>query len=132
MTKLHTLLSESAKARRYRRTVLNLQITFLAWVIEFVGFFVIFLGTFILGHENNIVNYSLQTLTIFIYFIALPSTFLINNTKFKIFIAESNWYSTFLNIFNCQYHDHLEENDNANAVLNSVKEESGIQNNYTT
>ena len=81
MKRLPKLLSKSSKARRRRQHLLNIQITTLAWIAEFLGFFVIFLGSFILGHENAVVTLSLQTLTMIIFFIACPSVYLINSSK---------------------------------------------------
>ena len=118
MFKLRKLLSDSAKAKRHRRNMVNLQITFLAWLIEVGGFLIIFLGTFILGHENNIVNLSMQTFTLVVYFNILPCMFLINDFYFKSKIIESNQYNTFLNIFNCQYTKPRGEEESA-AVINS-------------
>ena len=124
MVKLRKLLLDSAKVKRHRRNILTIHITVLAWMLEFIGFFIIILGTFILGHENNIVNFSLQTLTTSIYFIGLPCVFLINNTNFKRQVADSNWYNTFLMIFDLQYkHSSTDNNEESIALSNHVVDE---------
>ena len=102
-------MNESAKERRHRRLKINIHITFLAWIAECTGFFLMFIGKFILGHENNVVNFSMQTLTFVIYLNILPCIFLINDTDFKLQVAESSWYNAMLNVFNCQY---VHEDDN--------------------
>ena len=99
MKKLKKLLNESSKDRRHRRNNLNIQITILAWIVEFLGFLMIFLGSFILGHDNSLTTLCLQTLTLIVYFIALPSTFLLNGSKLKDKIVDSSTYITFSKLF---------------------------------
>ena len=106
------MLNNSSIVRRHRRIMLNIHITFLAWAIEFFGFFIIFLGTFVLGHENNMVNFSLQTLTIIVYFNILPCVFLTNTSEFKDWAAENPWYEKFLEVFNCQYTNNSNDDEN--------------------
>ena len=59
----------------------------------------IFLGSFILGHDNSLTTLCLQTLTLIVYFIALPSTFLLNGSKLKDKIVDSSSYITFSKLF---------------------------------
>ena len=113
------MLDNSSIFRRHRRIMLNIHITFLAWAIEFFGFFIIFLGTFVLGHENNIVNFSLQTLTIIVYFNILPCVFLANISDSKDWAAESPWYEKFLKMFNCQYMADSNDEENQSSVLDA-------------
>ena len=101
MRTLKKLLSDSAKARRHRRTLLNMQITILAWLVEFLGFVVIFLGAFLLGHENSIVTLSLQTITVLIFLLICPSIYLMNSYHMKNLIAESRLYFLFRSKFSC-------------------------------
>ena len=96
MKKLKKLLSESSKARRHQRNILNIMIQIMAWLVEFVGCFTIFIGTFIFGHKNSIVTLSLQTLSMLFYSVILPSTLLINGYNFKNSIAESRWCQTLI------------------------------------
>ena len=101
--KFKNTLADSSKARRHRRLKLNIHITILAWITECFGFLVLFIGKFILGHDNNIINLSMQTLTYVIYFNILPCVLLVNDSDFKGQVAESRWYNTLLSLFNCQY-----------------------------
>ena len=96
MISLKNLISNTSKSRRHRRNILNIIVTILTWVVEFLGFFTVFLGTHIIGHQSNIVNYVLQTFTIICYFIFIPLVYLINGSDFKDIITESNWYGTLL------------------------------------
>ena len=104
MVKLRNLLDDSAKARRHHKNLLNVQVMFLAWFAETMGFLIIFLGTFVSGHENNVVNFCMQTLTLVIYFNILPCVFLIkDSSEYKIDILDSSWYDKILVMFCCHY-----------------------------
>ena len=103
MNRIKNVLSDSAKARRQRRSSLNIQITILAWLVEFFGFFTMFLGSFILGHDDNSVTLCLQTLSLILYFIITPSTLLLNSSKLKVRVIDSEWYMKFHKIFQSQF-----------------------------
>ena len=122
MVKLRKLLSDSSKAKRHRRKILNIQITFLGWVVESLGFLVIFLGTLILGHESNIFNFSMQTLTLMIYFVILPSVMLISDFEMRTTIVESNWYGTVLTFFNCNYIKSINNDEEEDISVNNSAE----------
>ena len=92
MFKLRKILDDSSKARRHRRINLNIQITFLSWIMEVLGFFFPFLGLFVLGHGNVLVNHLLQTITALFYFAIVPSMYLINSSDFKAYIVDSQFY----------------------------------------
>ena len=128
MVRLRKLLPDSSKIRRHRRIVVNLQITFLAWLVEVFGFFLIFLGTFILGHENNVVNLSMQLLTVIVYFNIMPCIFLINDSDVKAQIIESDWYNRFLNISNCHYTIQTGNGDAAEIVQDEMHQKNQVEN----
>jgi hypothetical protein len=86
-------------------------VTVLAWIVEFLGFITVLLGTHILGHENNIINLTMQTLTNIVYFIAIPSVLLISHSNLKDKITESFWYNAFLGFFNWHYNEQNEKDD---------------------
>ena len=73
-----------------------------------------FLGVFVLGHRNNVINYLMQTLTLFIYLVVLPSIFLLNDDDTKSGIVESNLYKTILTIFHCNYNKSEETEEGIN------------------
>ena len=99
MKTLKKTLSKSAQARRIRRSSLNIQIAILAWLVEFFGFFTIFLGSFLLGHDNSIVTLTLQTLSLLFYYVFTPSTLLLNSSHLKATVTDSEWYVKFHKMF---------------------------------
>ena len=96
------MLSDSSKALRRRRVILNIHITFLGWLVELLGFWMLIFGSFILGHGNNTATMCLQIFTMIIYIIILPCTILVNTSDVKNSIMDSNWYLAFINYFGCQ------------------------------
>ena len=111
MLKLHKLLTDSSKARRHLRRVLNIQITLLAWLVEFVGFFVFVLGSYLLGEKSSLTTFILQILSYALNFIIVPCIFLINNDQFKTNILESKWYQALIKKFSPLPTYQNEEND---------------------
>ena len=104
--------------------MVNIHITFLAWSVEFVGGLLLIGGTHLLGHENNIVTFSMHTLGHLINFIILPSIYLFSDDDMKIKIIDSSWYNHILDILNLQYDNKLEkQKENAN-VHNGLQLES--------
>ena len=86
-------------------------VTILAWFVELVGFTTVFIGTHILGHENNVINLLLKTITNLIYFILVPSILMIHQSDFKSRIVEKHYFESCLAIFNLQYKDEDTEDD---------------------
>ena len=109
MIKLRKLLSASSKERRHRRKLLNLQIMIISWLAEVFGFFVIILGVFILGHENNLITSSLQTVSFIIYFIIVPSVILLNSNQVKSAIVDSHLYLGFVDRFNRNFPNQVDQ-----------------------
>ena len=99
MLKLKKLLSDASRTYRHRRNVLNIMITMLAWLVEFIGGLTIFLGSFVFGHGNSVITLTLQTLTLVFYFDILPCTFLINDEEWKISMLDNYWYTQFIKVF---------------------------------
>ena len=54
-------------------------------------------------------TYSIQTLTFFLYFVIVPSTYLINDSELKSKIIDTNWYIAFLNLFDWVFGKELVE-----------------------
>ena len=99
MTKLKNVLSDSSRARRHRRNNLNIQITFLSWLTEVFGFFVIFMGSFLVGHQNIVITQIFQTITLLFYLAIVPSVYLLNGSDIKDSIADSSIYRSFNQMF---------------------------------
>ena len=110
MIKLRKLLSDSSKARRHRRNLLNLQITVLAWIIEFLGVSGFLVGSFIVGHTNTTATFILQTFSAIFNFILLPGVLSISNSDFKAALADSVWYQNWIERFS-PMPEHKNENE---------------------
>ena len=112
MRKLKSLLSETNRALRHQRNILNLLITMLAWLVELFGGLTLVLGSFIFGHGNSIVTLFLQTLSLLFYFVVLPSTFLFNVDEWKEAILESRWYPRLIKVIDSFTSSRSGPNDN--------------------
>ena len=102
MEKLKDILTKSTKTIRNKRHLINIHVTILAWLVEFLGFFIVFIGHYVIGHKKNFI---IQFLELACYCIVLPYVYLINDTKEKIKIADSGWYHRTLMIFNFKMND---------------------------
>ena len=121
MKKLKKLLSVQAKDERHRRHQINIHVAILGWVAEFSGFFIVMLGSYILGHGSVIVTLTLQTLTIFMMFNVVPCVYLINDNNMKARIAESKNYFNFLRFFK------LEKNNVVDIVDDEVVDDVVVE-----
>ena len=112
MRKLKNLLSDTKRALRHQRNILNILITMLAWLVELFGGLTLVLGSFIFGHGNSIVTLFLQTLSLLFYFVVLPSTFLFNVDEWKEAILESRWYPRLIKVIDSFTSSRSGPNDN--------------------
>ena len=97
----------------------------LGWLTEFIGFFLIFLGSFILGHGNAVVTLILQSFTIFIFYNIVPCIYLINDSDLKAELAETETYFNFLRFFKSEKVDPKIFEDK-NKSENDPIEENGL------
>ena len=127
LKRLRKGLSETSKRIRHRRHLINIHVAVLGWLTEFSGFFLIFLGSFLLGHGNAAVTIILQSFTIFLFFNVLPCIYLINDSDFKADIAETQFYQKFLKLFKCEGVDsglqEEEDKDEIGSVEDNVDNE---------
>ena len=126
LKKLRKLLSDSSKDIRHRRHLIQIHVTILGWLTEFMGFVLIFLGSYILGHGDAVVTLILQSLTIFIYFHVVPCIYLINDSDLKANFAETKVYFNFLKLFKSERVDPKifeDENRNENQITQENAEE---------
>ena len=98
-----------------------------------MGFFLIFLGSFILGHGDAVVTLIFQSLTIFIFFDVVPCIYLINDSDLKANIAETKIYFNFLRLFKSERVDPSifeDENKNEYPIIpeNCVENETKVSN----
>ena len=129
LKKLRKLLSDSSKDIRHRRHLIQIHVTILGWLTEFMGFFLIFLGSYILGHGDAVVTLIFQSLTIFIFFDVVPCIYLINDSDLKATFAETKIYFNFLKLFKSERVDptfYEDENKNGNQITqeNAVENET--------
>ena len=128
LKKFRKLLSDSSKDIRHRRHLIQIHVTILGWLTEFMGFVLIFLGSYILGHGDAVVTLIFQSLTIFIYFHVVPCIYLINDSDLKANFAETTIYFDFLKIFKSERVDPTifeEENKDENLVTQENAVENG-------
>ena len=114
MKKLKKLLSVSSKVKRRHQTLLNISITIFAWLVEFLAFFIVFLGSFILGYESTTTTLFLQTFSFAIYYVICPSVFLMNSFEMKTKVVENPIYQAMINRISC-CHKVGETNDDDDA-----------------
>ena len=93
------MLSEKSKARRRKLNEVNIKVTFIVWLTEFVGSILMMLTPKIFAHGQV----GTATGGIFIlsfYFVLLPFCYLINSSDVKTVIVEESWFRAIRGIFN--------------------------------
>ena len=116
MTRLKKLLNTSSKIRRNRRKLLVLQIQIFAWLVEFIAGIVGLI--MIMGPITKPSANVIGVFTTIVYFVLVPSVFLINNEDLKSKIIDNEIYLTITNKFfsrsinriDCKHKD-LKENE---------------------
>ena len=97
MTRLKKLLSTSSKIRRNRRKLLVLQIQIFAWLVEFIAGIVGLI--LIMGPITKLPANVIGVFITIVYFVLVPSVFLINNEDLKSKIIDNEIYLTITNKF---------------------------------
>ena len=97
MTRLKKLLNTSSKIRRNRRKLLVLQIQIFAWLVEFIAGIVGLI--MIMGPITEPSANVIGVFTTIVYFVLVPSVFLINNEDLKSKIIDNEIYLTITNKF---------------------------------
>ena len=97
MTNLKKLLSTSSKIRRNRRKLLNLQIQIFAWLIELSSGLIFLIAISVPMHtiSTDVVGLYMN----FIYWVAIPGIYLINNDDLKSWLTANHLYIKFSNRF---------------------------------
>ena len=93
------MLSAKSKARRRKLIEVNIKVTFILWLIEFVGSILVMFIPTIFGHGAA----GSVTAMLFIvpfYFVLLPFFYLVNSSDVKSTIAEESWFRAINGIFN--------------------------------
>ena len=116
LEKLRMLLTDAHKIRRRRRILLNIHITVIAWLVECLGSISVFLMIF-LTPENGTTR-GLQFITGIMYFIVVPSVYLMNSSDVKSVIVDNRIYLAFVNQLYPRINQIAPVNNN-NQALNS-------------
>ena len=134
---VNALLSEESRIKRNRQKTINIQMTFISWLLEFVAGFVG--GLQISVHMDPTIIFFIILIFVFLNFIMIPSTYLLNTQICKSIILAQGWWKsarTFLcpNRVGSPQNDVQQENRNPNVGVsrprsrNTVKEENGNPN----
>ena len=74
-------------------------VTFLIWLIEFVGSIVLIFTPKIFGH-GQVGTGAGHVFAFSFYFVLLPFSYLINNSDIKNTIVEESWFNAIRGVFN--------------------------------
>ena len=127
LRKIRKMLSPESIDERHRRRLVNIHVTVIHWMTEFIAFFVVVLGSFVFGHGNATLTLCFQTTSNFFQFNLLPCVFLINHSDVKWRMAESKFYIQFLRIFRI-YKSFGENNKDEEANGESANNEGVYEN----
>ena len=128
MIDLRNLLNKRSIIRRNRRVLLNIQITILAWSLEMVGS-VIGAMMFWMPIENG-TNRCLQMATALMYYVMIPSVYLINSTDTKSKIMDSKIYLAFTEMFFSGTIHHNDAPAKKNDLIRNAKHEERVDENH--
>ena len=84
------LLSETSKHRRYRKTLIGIQTSIIAWVVELSGTITIIIIHYLatqIGFDDQWVVW----IVISIYFVLIPGCYLLFTDDCRMYIAEAGW-----------------------------------------
>ena len=95
------MLSDESKQMRRRRNSINIKITLLSWILEFIS------GMFILVvrrlRKNDYLSARMMNwmvfIDVFLYFVVIPCTYVLNREVTKRIIIMENWYQGIKSIF---------------------------------
>ena len=95
MVRLRNLLPHDSKLRRNRRVLLNIHVSFFAWILEFILGVLGVLAFFFMPFNSSRV---VRVLLCALYSIFVPGAYLIQDSDLKTVIVESKFYILFANI----------------------------------
>ena len=81
--------------RRRRRYTISIKMTIISWSLELITGGISLVNTLIFGHDDSleIVTQILVAVHVFLYFVVIPSSYLLNTQNFKNRIVEKGWTS---------------------------------------
>ena len=95
---LEKLLSDKTKIRRRKLTEVNIGVTFIVWLTEFVGSLLMIFAPTVFGHAQ-VGTAAGSTTVVAFYFVILPFLYLVNDSDVKNTIVEDNWVRAIRGIF---------------------------------
>ena len=81
--------------RRRRRYTISIKMTIISWSLELITGGISLVNTLIFGHDDSleIATQVLVAVHVFLYFVVIPSSYLLNTEIFKNRIVEKGWTS---------------------------------------
>ena len=84
-------MSERFINRRAKICQTNIKVNFLSWLVEFLGCLFIALDILVVGNRNNSLSGLMKILTMLVYLLILPLTFLVNSSSGINTIVDQSW-----------------------------------------
>jgi hypothetical protein len=78
----------------------NIKVNIVVWLVEFLGCMTMAIDFLVIGSRSNAITGLLKLLTMLVYFIVLPSTFLVNCSAGINTIVDENWLTAITRIVN--------------------------------
>ena len=94
-----TGLCSRSKNRRAQICQVNIKVNFLSWIVEFLGCMTIALNFLVIGNRSNAMTGLIVILTMSVYMVILPCTFLINSSAGINTIVDQSWFDAISRIF---------------------------------
>ena len=85
-------MSKERRAFRRRKTSVNIKIQFICWIVELVAGWCLLIIRFLIDHDNKTLKMWMWFADTCLYFIIIPSTYVINNEVTKEVIILENWH----------------------------------------
>ena len=95
-----TGLMERYRNRRAQICQVNIRVNFVVWLVEFLGCMTMAIDFLVIGSRSNALTGLLKVLTMLVYFIVLPCTFLVNCSVGINTIVDENWVTAIKRILN--------------------------------
>ena len=92
-------MSDKSKIRRRKLTEVNIKVTLIVWLTEFVGAIIMIFSSTVFGHAQVGTGISYIVASVF-YFVLIPFLYLVNDSDVKNTIAEDSWFRAIRGIFN--------------------------------
>ena len=96
----NTGLAERCRNRRAQICQVNIKVNFVVWLVEFFGCMTMAIDFLVIGSRSNAITGLLKILTMLVYFIVLPCTFLVNCSAGINTIVDENWFTAITRIVN--------------------------------